>query len=99
MFGLSWPETFVILIVAVLFIGPNELPKVISWLRALSKKAKELSAELLDTIHDIESSSGLKDEKDALNKEIDTIIDMYGNEQKSYDISDLDVSNDKKKKS
>lgn len=41
MFGLGWEEFFILIIIAVIFIGPKELPAVV---RSLSKFLRELKS-------------------------------------------------------
>lgn len=89
MFNLSWSEIFIILIVALIFIGPEELPSIIRTIRGFIRKIKSLSNELTSSLNEFEQQHNLKDEVEQLNSDIRTIIDLEGNPQEAYDISDI----------
>ncbi|MEO5344971.1 MAG: twin-arginine translocase TatA/TatE family subunit [Magnetococcus sp. YQC-9] len=50
MFGLSWIELFVILVVALVVIGPDKLPEVARGLGRLIRQGQKLVNEVRDTI-------------------------------------------------
>ena len=96
MFGLSWAETFVIAIIALVVIGPKDLPPIIKAGKKLLGKFKSIQQEIRTSINDIVSEAelenatkDLKEEAEAINDEINTIVDMYGKEQPTYDLSDI----------
>lgn len=57
MFGLSWIEIFIILVVALVVIGPDKLPEVARGLGRLIRQGQKLVNEVRDTIRmeDLES--------------------------------------------
>lgn len=96
MLGLSWAETFVILIVALIVIGPKDLPPLIRGAKQLIDKLKHLQRDITASFNEALKESGLEEatrdiEQDtkALNQDIRYIVDMEGNMQPTYDLSDL----------
>ena len=75
MFDFSWAEIIVVALVGLLLIGPDELPSVIRSCKNVIKKVKEIGSDFTSSI--LESD------------EIRTIIDLEGNEQETYDMSDI----------
>lgn len=100
MFGISLGEFLLILAIAVLVIGPKDLPEVaryiikaIAKIKNLISKAKfELSAlgkEIgVDEIKN-EIAIELANEKSKIEEEVTTIIDIYGNEHKVPAIDEI----------
>jgi sec-independent protein translocase protein TatB len=58
MFGLSWSEILIIGIVALVFIGPNDLPKAMKtaarWMSAARKLAREFQGHVDDLVREAE---------------------------------------------
>jgi sec-independent protein translocase protein TatB len=72
MLGLGWPEILLIGIVAVLVIGPKELPAVMRQLGAWSRKARMVMNEFRQHWDDLPNQAGLQDmqkQADELQKE------------------------------
>lgn len=89
MFDLSLAETSVILVAALLLIGPEELPAVIKGVRKFTQKSKDMLKEFSNSVMELEDVGGLKKEVEKLNSDIKKIVDMEGNLQETYDISDI----------
>lgn len=89
MFELSFSEIVVILVVALLIVGPDELPGIIRKFRSFSRKLRNNYKELTDAILNNEETRSLQEEVKALNKDIKRIVDLEGNLQETYDISDF----------
>ncbi len=89
MFDLSLAETSLTLVVALLLIGPEELPGVIRGMRNFSRKSQQVFKQFTNTIMEIEEVGGLKNEVRKLNEDIKKIIDLDGILQETYDISDI----------
>ncbi len=76
MFGIGGPELIVILVLALLFIGPEKLPQVAktvgTGLRDLRRAANlaqaELSATMTELQREVEKSVDLADKREELNK-------------------------------
>ncbi len=66
MFGIGGPELAVILVVALIFVGPEKLPKVArsvgAGLRDLRRAANLAQAELKETVDDLIREADLEDE-------------------------------------
>lgn len=102
MFGLSWAETFVIAVIALIIIGPKDLPPLIKAGKQCLNKLKSMQRDVKSSFNQILEETELSDvkmdleaEADAINDEINTIVDMYGNKQRTYDLSDIIPDSDK----
>jgi len=84
MFDISLGEMILVVVVAVLFIGPKELPAVVRGIAKFLKALKGLSHEIRKTMDDLAKESGLKDEMDAMDHEIKMIQGDDGNWYESY---------------
>jgi len=94
MFGFSLAELILVLLIAIIFIKPQDLPEIAHFFGKLYYKARRLFQELKDQFKTIEKDLGLEDLKQEINrgiaaekmkiesekKEITKIIDIYGNE-------------------
>lgn len=103
MFGVSLSELGLILLVAIFFIGPKELPTVIRAFQGFRKKLLELRDEFTSVYKDVLKEmpiDELKQEAQSLNQKLQTIIDLEGNEQEAYDVEEVlkDVEASKKNK-
>lgn len=98
MFGLSFAETAVICLVALVAIGPKELPTVVRAVARTLGQMKGLAAEFRRNFDELAEEAKLKDLKDEITTAMPTIIDMEGNEQRVYDISDELQKDEEKRK-
>lgn len=100
MFNISWSELAVILLVGILVIGPKELPAVIKAVRKIIRKIKATGSELTKALLENEDIADVKKEADKINRDLNKIIDLDGNPQETYDISDImdELSTKKSKK-
>jgi len=83
-FDISFAELLLIIVVAVVFLGPKELPTVI---RAVSKGMKALrgiSFEVKKMFDSLAEESGLKDDVETLKAEVKMIQGDDGNWYESY---------------
>lgn len=97
MFEFSWPEMLVVAVVALLVVGPEELPSVIRNCKKIITKIKSVAKEFTDSITEIDEIKDIKSEAKKLNDDLKIIIDLEGNKQQTYDISDImDKSKDQK---
>ena len=74
MFDFSFAEIALVVVVAVLFIGPNELPVVIRAIRSLGK-------ELRGVFDEIARESGLEE----MAKDVNEITMIKGDDGKMYE--------------
>lgn len=96
MFEFSMPEMLVVALVALLVVGPKELPGVIRNCKKIIDKIRNTAKEFSDSITQMDEIQDLKSEAKKLNDDLKVIIDLEGNKQPTYDISDL--MNEKKPK-
>ncbi len=85
MLDFSFGELALIAVVALLVIGPDDLPKAFRALISFIKQCQGMVAELRQSVDGLMEDSGIAD----AHKEIRTIIDQNGIEQQVYDIDDL----------
>lgn len=97
---MSSGELLLIIVIAIIFIGPKELPEIARHLLKLSIKIKSIIAKTKAELHVLGQEIGideikneveleLANEKAKLDKEITTIIDIYGNEHQVHDLSSI----------
>ncbi len=89
MFDFSIAETSLTLIVALLLIGPEELPGIVRGMRNISRKSKQVLKEINDKIMSMEGAEGLAQEVKKLNEDIKFIADNNGNLHEAYEIDDI----------
>ena len=91
MFGLSFAELIVIILAALIFIKPKDLPEVARFLGRSYYRCKKLWSDVKIYLKSVENelglselrqelNKGISDEKSKIEDEITTIVDMYGNE-------------------
>jgi len=85
MLDFSFAEIALIVIVAVIFIGPNELPAVIKIVAKAMRGIKSLTKELRTVFDDLSREAGLHETADDITKEIRMIRGDDGNMYKAYD--------------
>lgn len=89
MFEFSLSELSVVMLVALLLIGPEELPGLIRTIRNFSRKSQQMLKEFTNSIMEMDEIDGLKQEVKKLNNDIKQIVDAEGNLHEAYDISDI----------
>lgn len=85
MFDLSFAEILLIVIVAVIFIGPNELPVVIRTVAKAMRALRSLARELRGVFDDLARESGVKDAADDFHREMHMIKGDDGKMYEAYD--------------
>jgi len=68
MFGFSWGEIGLIMAVALIAIGPKDLPVAIRTVTALIKKARGMAAEFQGHVDEMMREANLSDVKTEINK-------------------------------
>jgi len=89
MLDLSWGEIAVILVVAVVVIGPKELPAVLRTCGRMLAKAKKVTDEIKKSFNEALAEDEISATRDKMKKELRQIVDMDGNLQDAYDVSEL----------
>lgn len=93
MFGISFGEFLLILAVAVLIIGPKDLPEVARYIIKMIAKIKHLISSAKKELDNLGKEIGVEEiknevaieianQKAKLEEDVTTIIDIYGNEHK-----------------
>ena len=72
MFGLGWAEIMVVGIVALIVIGPKELPIVFRKVGQFVGKAKGMARDFSNAMHDAAEESGMEDALESINSITDT---------------------------
>lgn len=95
MFDIGWSEMFIILVVALLVVGPRDLPRFARTLGQWTGKARRMAREFqrgidelareseLDKVRDEINKVGRTDIKKRIEKEIDPDEELYG----SFDLN------------
>lgn len=100
MFGISLGEFLLILIVAVLVIGPKDLPEVARYLIKAIAKTKHIIAKAKADLGVLGKEIGIEEikneiavelanEKTRIENEVTTIIDLYGNEHQVLGLNEM----------
>jgi sec-independent protein translocase protein TatB len=63
MFDLGWPELMLIMVVALIVIGPKELPNAIRTVMSVIRKFRSTAREFQSGLNDIAKESGLDEVK------------------------------------
>ena len=100
MFGFSFAELIIVLIVALIFIKPQDLPEIAHFVGKIFYRGKRLIKDLKQSLKDMEKELGLEDlkhelnrgiaeEKSKLEEEMTVIVDIYGNEHQVPNVKDV----------
>lgn len=91
MFGMSFTEILVIMVVAIIFLGPEKLPNAVLNIAKLFKQFRSIVSQAQETIQEQLNVEDLKKEalsyKEALEKEVKKVADIPN--QESKEIKDL----------
>ena len=63
MFDIGWPELMVVIVIAVLVVGPKEMPNAIRTVMALARKLRVAANQIQSGLDDIARESGVDDVK------------------------------------
>lgn len=100
MFGFSLAELILVLLVALMFIKPQDLPEIAHFIGKIFYRGKRLYNEVKTSLKDMEKELGVDDLRHELNRgiaeekakleedEMTVIVDMYGNEHQVPKVSD-----------
>jgi sec-independent protein translocase protein TatB len=87
MLDIGFSELLLIAVVALVVIGPKDLPVVIRHVMKILRELRDIYGGLKRQMHEMVEESGLDD----LKQEMTTIIDLEGKPQKAYNVADLDA--------
>jgi len=102
MFGFSLAELILVLLVALIFIKPQDLPEIAHFVGKIFYRGKNLFKEIKKSLKEMENELGLDDlkhevnrgiaeEKIRLEEELTVIVDIYGNEHQVPNVKNLRV--------
>jgi sec-independent protein translocase protein TatB len=85
----SLAELLLVVVVAVVFIGPKELPVVVRALAKAMRWLKDITKDIREMFNDLAEETGVKDTVDSFNAEIRLIKGDDGNMYESYDLTSI----------
>ena len=99
MFDIGWQELFIVAVLALLVIGPKDLPRALRTMGKWVRKARTLAREFQGGLDDVMREAELDDVKDQLvsasgldiGKEIENTIDPTGDISRDMDMSDIET--------
>jgi sec-independent protein translocase protein TatB len=91
MFGFSFAELILVILVALIFIKPKDLPEIAHFVGKIFYRGKRMYGDLKRSLKEMEGdlgidelkhelNRGIAEEKAKLEEEMTVIVDMYGNE-------------------
>lgn len=86
MFDIGFSELLLIAMVALVVIGPKDLPVVVKHIAGFLRELRSLYAGVRHQMHQAMDEAGIAD----LKNEMTTIIDLEGNPQKAFDVRELE---------
>ena len=95
MFDIGWPELLLIMVVALVVIGPKDLPAAIRTVTTVLRKVRGMAAEFRGGLADIAREAGLDEVKSSIDDVVsydpkaalDNLAQIDGGE---FDLDDLD---------
>jgi len=97
MFDIGWQELFIVAILAVIVVGPKELPRVLRTVMGLVRKARMLARDFQDGLEDVVREADLDDMKNQIGgladgnlaKTIEDTLDPTGEIAKDLDMTEI----------
>ena len=106
MLDLGWPELFIIMLVALLIVGPKELPGLVrtaaSWLRKTKRSINNFQNSIEEIAREVELENVKKDAEELLINEVSSLPNDVGELLKVEDdqgIPNLPKTQERKPKS
>jgi sec-independent protein translocase protein TatB len=93
MFDLSWSELLVVVVVAILVIGPKDMPVVARTVGRWIGKIKRMGQDFMKMIEEAGEETGLKEvarDVEWEGSKVTRLIDLEGKEQIAYDVEDVE---------
>ena len=82
MLDLGWPELFIIMLVALLIVGPRELPGLVrtaaSWLRKTKRSINNFQDSIEEIAREVELENVKKDAEELLINEVSSLPNDVG---------------------
>ncbi len=103
MFDIGWQEIFIVAILAILVVGPKELPRVLRTVMGLVRKARMMAREFQDGLDEVVREADLDDVKKQISgltdgdisKTIEDTLDPTGEIAKDLDMTEVQEDIDK----
>ena len=106
MLDLGWPELFIIMLVALLIVGPRELPGLVrtaaSWLRKTKRSINNFQNSIEEIAREVELENVKKDAEELLINEVSSLPNDVGEllkVEEDQGIPDPQMTQEKKPKS
>ena len=106
MLDLGWPELFIIMLVALLIVGPKELPGLVrtaaSWLRKTKRSINNFQNSIEEIAREVELENVKKDTEDLLINEVSSLPNDVGEllkVEEDQGIPDPQITQERKPKS
>ena len=106
MLDLGWPELFIIMLVALLIVGPRELPGLVrtaaSWLRKTKRSINNFQNSIEEIAREVELENVKKDAEELLINEVSSLPNDVGESLKVEEdqgIPDPQMTQERKPKS
>ena len=106
MLDLGWPELFIIMLVALLIVGPKELPGLVrtaaSWLRKTKRSINNFQNSIEEIAREVELENVKKDTVDLLINEVSSLPNDVGEllkVEEDQEIPDPQMTQERKPKS
>ena len=97
MFDIGWQELFIIAVLALLVVGPRDLPRTLRTVMGYVRKAKDMAREFQNGIDEVAQEVELDDIRKEANRigqmditeEINNTVDPLGALKQDLDMSDV----------
>ena len=106
MLDLGWPELFIIMLVALLIVGPRELPGLVrtaaSWLRKTKRSINNFQNSIEEIAREVELENVKKDAEELLINEVSSLPNDVGEllkVEEDQEIPDPQMTQERKPKS
>ena len=106
MLDLGWPELFIIMLVALLIVGPKELPGLVrtaaSWLRKTKRSINNFQNSIEEIAREVELENVKKDAEELLINEVSSLPNDVGEllkVEEDQGIPNLQMTQERKPKS
>ena len=99
MFDIGWQELFIVAVLALLVIGPKDLPRALRTMGKWVRKARAMARDFQGGLDDVMREAELDDVKNQMvsasgldiGKEIENTIDPTGDISREMDMSDIET--------
>lgn len=100
MFDISWSEIAIVLVLAIIFINPKDLPEIMRVAGKFIGRIKRMGKEFISCFEKAAGEEHIREFRDQLEKEqqiIGRLADMEGNPREVYDVNELEDASRRKK--